>query len=63
MQGRSDDRLIAGAAAQIAGDRLADLLVVGRRIALEQLVQSQHHARRAEAALQGVMPRTLPAVA
>src|SRR5215472_12548153 len=51
---RADDVLIAGAAADLAGDRLPDVGLTGIRDAVEQPPGGQHHARRAEAALQTV---------
>src|SRR5207247_8112489 len=50
-----DDVLIAGAAAEIAFDAVADLGVGGRRVALQQLFRSHDHAGRAEAALQAML--------
>jgi hypothetical protein len=44
-------RHVAGAAAQIARERLADLFVVGIRPPAEQSVEGHEKARRAEAAL------------
>src|SRR5262249_35488654 len=50
-------RLIAGAAADVAGDRLDDLVAARRRIAVEQRLCGHQHARRAIAALRGKMVR------
>src|SRR6266851_8834386 len=44
--------LIAGAAAQIAFEAVADLFLGGLRIALQQLVRGHDHARCTETALQ-----------
>src|SRR5689334_21339845 len=52
--GGGDDVLVAGAAADAAGDRGADLVVAGIRVLVEQRSDRQHHPGRAEAALQGV---------
>ena len=52
---RLDDVLVAGAAAQIARQAFADLVVGRERIFLDQIGRGHQHARRAEAALQGVM--------
>ena len=49
---RLDDVVIAGAAAEIALQPLADLFLGGIRIALHQIDRAHDHARRAEAALQ-----------
>src|SRR5919206_3442860 len=49
-----NDVLIAGAAAEIAGQPLADLLVGGERIFPQQIDTGHQHAGRAEAALQGM---------
>src|SRR6476646_9600538 len=46
---------VAGAAAQIPGDRLADVLFAWLRVAAEQGVTRHHHARGAEAALEAVL--------
>ena len=48
-----DDRLVAGAAADIAGDRVDHLGPVGIGIAVEQRLGGDDHARGAEAALRG----------
>ena len=50
-----DDVLVAGAAAQVAGDAVADLLLARVRVLLEQPVGARHHAGRAVAALQAVL--------
>jgi hypothetical protein len=47
--------LITGAAAQIAGNADADVLLARLRIVAQQLNQRRQDARRAEAALQAVM--------
>src|SRR4051812_21059958 len=52
--GGGDDVLVAGAATDAAGDRRADLVVGGVGVRVEQRADRQHHARRAEAALQRV---------
>ena len=49
-----DDVLVAGAPAQLAGDRLPDLVGRRVRVVVEQPAGGQHHARRAEPALQAV---------
>ena len=51
---RIDDRLIAGAAAVVAGDVLADFLAARHAAVAQQLLRGQQHAGRAEAALQRV---------
>src|SRR5579862_8487571 len=55
VERRFDDAGIAGAAAQIAGQRLAHLVFAWRRIFAQQLGERYQHARRAEAALQAVI--------
>src|SRR6266576_4266522 len=50
-----DNALIAGAAAEIAGDRDADLPLRGVGIVAQEFEQCRQHARRAEAALQAVI--------
>src|SRR5262245_60112986 len=52
---RLDDVLVPGAPAEVAGQGPADLLLGGVRIPLEQGFRGEHHARRAEAALQAVL--------
>ena len=52
---RLDDGVIAGAAAVVGAEGLADGRRVGTRLALQQLVRGEQHARRAEAALQRVL--------
>src|SRR5664279_4398718 len=51
---RLDDVVVAGAAADVAVEALADLLLARLRVVGEQLHRRHHHARRAEAALQAV---------
>src|SRR4051812_19105297 len=46
---------VAGTAADLAGDGLADVLVGRVRIALKQRLAGEHHARGAEAALEPVL--------
>src|SRR5258705_12329656 len=48
-----DDFGIGGAAAEIAGEIVADVVFAWLRIGLQKLVRHQHEARRAEAALEG----------
>ena len=48
---RVEDLLVARAAAQVAGQRLADLRVRGRRLARQQVVRRDDQPRRAEPAL------------
>jgi hypothetical protein len=48
-----DDLRIGGAAAQVAGKIVADVVLAGRGIFIEQLARHQDEARRAEAALKG----------
>src|SRR5262249_37356923 len=50
-----DDALVAGAAAQIAGDRDAHLLLGWVRIVAQELGQGGQHPGRAEAALQAMV--------
>src|SRR4051812_34383149 len=52
---RRDDVLVARATADLTGDRDTDLLVGRVRIGVEQRAGGEHHARRAEAALQAVL--------
>src|SRR6266849_9584241 len=52
---RLDDLRIGGAAAQVAGEIVLDLLVVRIGMAVEQLLRHQHEAGRAEAALEGAL--------
>src|SRR6202451_2429696 len=52
---RFDDAGIAGAAAEIAGESFAHLVLARRRIFAQQLRERDKHARRAEAALQDVI--------
>ena len=64
LRGQPDgvqDRLVAGAAAQVAGQRLADLVVVRLRVAGEQVVHRDDQPGRAEPALHraGVEERLL----
>src|SRR5690242_19533507 len=57
---RLDDVLVAGAAAQVARQRPADLFLARVRVLVEQLLGGQHHPRRAEAALEPVLlPKAL----
>src|SRR5690349_10206961 len=51
---RTDDVLVAGAPADLAGDGLPDLRLVRVRVAVEQPARGHHHARRAEPALEAV---------
>src|SRR5262245_35388772 len=52
---RLDDVVVAGAAAQIALEEVADLGFARLLLALEELVGSHDHARCAEAALEAVL--------
>ena len=52
---RSDDVLVAGAAAEVALEPEAHLLLAGIRVLLEQVDGAHDHARRAVAALEGVL--------
>src|SRR6266568_3798150 len=52
---RLDDVDVAGAAAQVPRDGLADLELARRRVPGQQRRRGHHHARRAEAALQAVL--------
>src|SRR5688572_16699182 len=52
---RFHDEVIAGAPAQVPRDRLPDLGVGGPGVFLEQRLGYEHHARRAEPALQTVV--------
>src|SRR4030095_12380759 len=52
---RRDDVAVAGAAAQVAGDRLLDLLVAGLRAFAEQTVGGHQHAGSAVAAFHRVV--------
>jgi hypothetical protein len=51
---RGEDRAIAGAAAEIAGDHVADRHILGARGADAPAVERHHEAGRAEAALRAV---------
>ena len=51
---RIDDGVIAGAAAVVAGDLLADFLAARHAAAAQQFLRGQQHAGRTEAALQRV---------
>src|SRR5437868_8609850 len=50
---RSNDRLISGAATDIAGYRVNDVRARGVGVTIEQRLGGENHARRAEAALGG----------
>src|SRR4029078_1819923 len=50
---RVEDLRVARAAAEVAGQRLADLVVARRRVALQQVGGRDDQPRRAEAALHG----------
>src|SRR5215471_5865079 len=52
---RLDDVDVARAAAQVARDRVADLILAGVLVLLQQRAAGHHHAGRAEAALQAVL--------
>ena len=52
---RPDDAVIARAAAEIAGNRQPNVVFAGIGIHRQQLDESEHHSRRAEAALQAVL--------
>src|SRR5487761_460390 len=59
-QHRLHDVLVAGAAAQVAGQRPPHVFLGRVRVAVEQGLGGQHHARRAEPALEPVLlPETL----
>src|SRR6267378_8262543 len=51
---RLDDLLVAGAAAQVPADRIADLLFGRARVRIQQALGRDQHARGALAALQAV---------
>src|SRR5207248_5804201 len=51
---RLDDLLVAGAAAQVPADRIADLRLGRIRIRVQQSLRGDEHSRRAVAALQAV---------
>src|SRR5581483_4083057 len=53
--GRGDDLHVARAAAEVARERLLDGVPVGARLAAGQRLDGDHHPRRAEAALRGVV--------
>ena len=55
VEGGGDDALVAGAAAEVAGDRDPHLLLGRIGIVAQELGQRGQHARRAEAALQAVI--------
>jgi hypothetical protein len=50
-----EDPLIAGAAAEVAGEGFADLVVSGVRVLLEERFDRHHEAGRAEPALETVV--------
>src|ERR1700733_14928437 len=52
---RLDDVLVAGAAAQVPRQRPADVLLGWVRVVVQQLAGGQHHAGRAEPALEAVL--------
>src|ERR1700740_66519 len=52
---RLDDVHVAGAAAEVARDRLPDLRLAGMGVRLQQRITGHQHARRAVAALQAVL--------
>src|SRR5439155_13736225 len=52
---RRDDRVVAGAPAEVAADRLADLDVGRSRDPLQQVLSGEEHARQAVAALECVL--------
>ena len=52
---RAHDVAVAGTAADIAGEVVADFALGRVRVLLEQVADSHDHPRRAEAALQGVV--------
>src|SRR5262249_40934538 len=54
-QDRLDDVLVAGAAAQVARQPPADVVLRGVGTLVEQGLGGEHHARRAESALQAVL--------
>src|SRR4029079_10907449 len=57
---RVDDVLIAGTAAEVAGDAFANLLLARRRVVLKQVDRGHDHARRAVTTLRTVLfPKTL----
>src|SRR5262245_11547506 len=49
-----DDVLVASAAAEVAGDGLADLVLVGVRVLVQKRHQGHQETRGAEAALEAV---------
>src|SRR5580700_3641424 len=55
IERRLDDAAIAGAAAQIAGERFSHFVFARRRIFPQQLGERDQHPRRAKAALQAVI--------
>src|SRR5580700_10729068 len=57
---RIDDLLVAGAAAEIAADRVADVFLRWRERMRQQSLRGDEHARRAEAALERMrLPETV----
>ena len=54
---RPEDRLVAGAAAQVRGEQVPDAFRARRRLALENPDGQHHEARGAEAALKSVAAR------
>src|SRR2546423_6474008 len=50
-----DDVLVAGAAAEVPRDRPPDVVLAGIGVVLQEGRRRQHHARRAEPALQAVL--------
>src|ERR1700735_1333689 len=59
LRGRPEDRfhdvLVAGTAAQVAGDRPPHVFLGRGGVAVEQVLGRHHHARRAEPALEAVL--------
>src|SRR6266852_6401353 len=54
---RVDDLRVAGAPAEVALERAADLVARRRRMSLEERDRRQQHPRRAEAALHGAVTK------
>src|SRR4029079_1750986 len=54
LRHRLDDVVIAGAPAEVAFETLANRVLVGAGVPVDEIDRAQHHSRRAEATLQPV---------
>src|SRR5216683_5764657 len=60
LRNRSNNVGVAGAAADVAGDAVADLALRACSLAQDQVARGDQHRRRAKAALQSVMLMEIP---